>query len=124
MPANTEFSPAIAMLMKVVERALARPRRAISSAIPGCHAWSETSTKSAPSNWWASRTSARPTRSAKKATLVMLATATTSAIASTRSSPARQSRNSILSDCFILLRSARPPGGRSARSAAPGVRRA
>ncbi|CFW46734.1 Uncharacterised protein [Bordetella pertussis] len=57
---------------------------------------SASSTRSAPSIWPASRSSARPTRSARKPTLVTAATATTSASTSTstsrRSSPARASR--------------------------------
>ena len=83
--------------------ALCRPcaRTAFSTSSP--NGWSDTITRSAPRSWCASRTSAWLTRSPKNATLVMLATAITSAPARMRSSPARQSRASMRSDCLNAL---------------------
>src|SRR5438309_1896001 len=83
------------MLTKFMLSARLNPRFAISSRSSGAHAWSAVIRISAPSTWCASRVSACRTRSAKKATLVIPPTASTRASASTRSSPARQSRSSI-----------------------------
>jgi hypothetical protein len=123
-PRAASPSPVRAMLMNVVASARSRPRRPIASDTAGFHGWSETSTRSAPSSWCASRTSARLTRSAKNATLVTLATATTSAAARTRSSPPRQSRASMRSAWRITQRSFRRRAGLRARSARPDARRA
>ena len=76
-------------------RRAAAPARSIASAALRGQGWSARSTRSAPSSWCASRARPWPTRSAKNATLVIAATAIVKAIASTRSSPARQSRTSI-----------------------------
>src|SRR5712671_6565037 len=83
------------MLTKLTLSARARPSRMISSRNSGLQAWSAVISTSAPSTWCASRVSACRTRSAKKETLATPPTASTSASASTRSSPARQSRTSI-----------------------------
>src|SRR5262245_30023534 len=84
------------MLTKVTLSARARPSLAIPSRNSPLHSWSAVISTSAPSTWCASRVSACRTRSAKKATLATLPTARTRASASTRSSPARQSRRRIL----------------------------
>src|SRR5258707_2729577 len=84
------------MLTKFMLWALGSPRLAISSRNSVAQAWSAVISISAPSTWCASRVSACRTRSAKKATLLTPPTASTRASARTRSSPARQSRTSIL----------------------------
>ena len=85
------------MLTKLTPSARARPSLAASARNSGANGWSDKSSTSAPSIWFASRVSACHTRSAKNATLLTLATAITRASASTRNSPARQSRSSIFS---------------------------
>src|SRR5882672_364800 len=101
-PAATAFTSvssarsfACVMLGKRTASVTASPRRNASPRNDSAIGASETTTRSAPSNWLASRVRVRPTRSAKKATVVRLATATISATASTRCSPARQSRPSM-----------------------------
>ena len=114
--------PACAMLMKLELCATASPRRAISAAIVPSHGWSLTMSRSPPSSWCASRLSPCRTRSAKNDTLVTLPTAISSASASTRSSPARQSRASMRR-ASAIKRSSRRPGARCGRSAARAARR-
>ncbi|MBK7591791.1 MAG: hypothetical protein IPI27_10950 [Betaproteobacteria bacterium] len=88
-------APGWTMLLNFSAGLEASPRRAASAANSGGSGRSPEISTSAPSSRLAWRVSAPLTRSAKKPTVPTLATASTSANSSTRSSPARQSRSSI-----------------------------
>jgi hypothetical protein len=123
---SRDFMPTdCAMLMKFVLCATARPRRFASVITSGFQGWSPAISMSPPSSWCASRVRPWRTRSAKKETLVTLATAMSSASASTRSSPARQSRASMRSASLSVVtrRPCRRRAGRSGRSVWRAVRR-
>src|SRR5258706_106076 len=94
MPASCVLSRTIAMLMKLVACACS-PAAVIAFRNSALQGRSESSTRSAPRSWLASRAIARETRSPRKATLETLATPITSATARTRSSPERQSRQKL-----------------------------
>ena len=121
-------SPVRDMLGNEMLSAIARPRDLISARKLSSNGLSALSSKSPPRSWWASRTSARVTRSAKNEILVTLVTATIRASASTRNSPARQSRMRCRSASFIPATLRPPPvqrqDGCADHSARPAPRRA
>ena len=81
------------MLGKLVLVLVRRPSAAALAASSGGAGWSLPTTASPPSNWRASRCRPLLRRSAKKPTAVSAATASITATASRRSSPARKSRS-------------------------------
>jgi hypothetical protein len=93
--ARFTFPPAATMLGKVRVCAVSSLRLRASSTSAGGIGWSAITTRSPPRSSFACASSAPCTRSAKKPTVVTLATAITSASSNTRSSPALQFLRSI-----------------------------
>ncbi len=125
------------MLLNLSTGVKARPRLPASAAKVSGNGRSPEISTSAPSSRFACRDSAPFTRSAKKPTVPMLATASTIATISTVSSPARQSRESMrkasrsvfirrftVPRCARRRRAGRRRATAGARSAARGRRRA